>query len=143
MDVQDDVITVGEYAHDAAMRLWVLLLENSHELAESFLTIRDMGIVLRVRWPHQGDRRFGVLVVQRLVIEGDDGRFVLFDLRGFVRMSVCRSERDAYTKNESFDERAVSKVKRNGELSELKYQVEKQVQACWRRLQTASGMHVW
>ena len=54
---------------------------------------------------HQGDRRFGVLVVQRLVIEGDDGRFVLFDLRGFVRMSVCRSERDAYTKNESFDER--------------------------------------
>ena len=71
-------------SRDAAMRLWVLLLESSNELAESFLTIRDMGIVLRVGWTHQGDRRFGVLVVQRLVIEGDDGRFVLFDLRGFV-----------------------------------------------------------
>src|ERR1700756_5510023 len=105
MDVQDDVITVGEYAHDAAMRLWVPLLESSHELAESFLTIRDMGIVLRVGWPHQGDRRFSVLFVQRLVIEGDDGRFVLFDFGGFVRMSVCSSERDTYTKNESLHAR--------------------------------------
>jgi hypothetical protein len=81
------------------------LLESSDELAESFRTIRDMGIVLRVGWTHQGDRRFGVLVIQRVVTEGDDGRFVLFDLRGFARMSVCRSKRDAYTKNESFDER--------------------------------------
>lgn len=38
---------------------------------------------------------------------------------------------------------AVSKVKRNTELSERKYQVETQVQACWRRLRRASGMHVW
>jgi diguanylate cyclase (GGDEF)-like protein/PAS domain S-box-containing protein len=38
---------------------------------------------------------------------------------------------------------AVSKVKRNTELSERKYRVETQVQACWRRLRRASGMHVW
>ena len=38
---------------------------------------------------------------------------------------------------------ALSKVKRNTEPSERKYLVETQAQACWRRLQTASGMHVW
>lgn len=38
---------------------------------------------------------------------------------------------------------AVSNVKRNTRLIERKYQVEKQVQAWWGRLRTASGMHVW
>ena len=42
-----NVITVGEYAHDAAM------LESSGELAESFYTTRDIGIVLRVGRTHQ------------------------------------------------------------------------------------------
>ena len=45
-----------------------------------------------------------------------------------------------------FDEvlrEAVSNVKRNTMLSEQNYQVEKQVQAWWRRLRTASGKRVW
>src|ERR1700722_2938225 len=37
---------------------------------------------------------------------------------------------------------AISNVKRNTGLNERKYQVETQVQACWRTLRTASGMHV-
>jgi hypothetical protein len=36
---------------------------------------------------------------------------------------------------------AVSRVKRNTGLSEREYQVEEQVQACWRRLRMANGMH--
>ena len=60
-----------------------------------------------------------------------------FDYVGRARMTIGVAER---TRALSW---AVSNVKRNTMPSERNYQVEKQVQAWWRRLRTASGKRVW
>lgn len=88
VDVQNDIIAFREYTNDLAVRLRISQLERRNELSKAIRAICNTGVVLRVCPPHHGDGGFCILVVQRFVIESDDGRLVLLKLCG-VRRFGC------------------------------------------------------